>query len=302
MDQVGRPKSPTAVIAERIRDLRTQRRWSAQRLAEEMTKVGVEWNRGVVTKLENNRREAVSVAELLALALVFDVPPLAILLPREDGDIQITVDRAAPAGEVGEWFIGPHPLRAPVNSESVQHPGANFTRQQQYFADWPAYLRRPPTVPEGEQRAEDLNKQLAARQEELQRLLVEVDDQRHRLALADAEQARRRERRWAVERDLITLMERRRESEVQLREAHHTLQASRARLEAARQDAKKLEGSVDMRRHQEVVELHRVTETGVWETETRVRHLEQRHQELLTEMGELNIAMKALEQADADGS
>lgn len=288
--------SSTAVIAGRMRELRTRRRWSAQRLADEMTRVGVEWNRSVVTKLENKRRESVSVAELLALALVLDVPPLALLLPREDGDIQITAERVAAAREVGEWLIGPHPLRVPVDSEFVQHPGATFTRQQQYFADWPVYLRRPPTVPEVEERAGDLNKQLAARQQELQRLLAEVEEQRRRMVMAEAERDRRRERRWAVEAELLALMEHRRTSEVALMAAHRDVVEARERLDEARRRAKEQDVSVDEELRPEKFER------WVEEAQTSLRHHESRHQQLLRELDMLGKAMKDLEDRGDDGS
>lgn len=291
-------------VVSRLKELRRRRGLTAQQLADGMSDAGIPWEYGVVAKLETGRRKALSVAEWLALARVLDVPPVALLLPEEDTEYQVTPGSAPlSAHAVGEWLISPKPLSAEPNPNNLaEHPGENFTRQHRYFADWPAYLRRPPTVPEVEARAEDLNKQLAERQEELQRLLVEVNDQRHRLALAETELTRRRERRWAVETDLITLMERRRTSEVELREAHHTLEASRVRLEAARHDAKKLEGSDDMGRRQAMVELRRVTEAHVREAEVRVRHLEARHRELLAEMDKLNLAMKALEEGGADGS
>lgn len=53
----------TGVIAERIRHLRKRRGWSAEKLAEEMTAVGVPWERMVVTKLENGRRASVPADE-----------------------------------------------------------------------------------------------------------------------------------------------------------------------------------------------------------------------------------------------
>jgi transcriptional regulator with XRE-family HTH domain len=71
--------TPTEVVAQRMRELRRGRGWSAERLAEELARHGVEWNRGVVTKLETGRRASVSVAELLGLAAVFEVSPLDLL-------------------------------------------------------------------------------------------------------------------------------------------------------------------------------------------------------------------------------
>jgi transcriptional regulator with XRE-family HTH domain len=68
------------VIAGRMREMRKARGWSADRLARELTtRTGVKWARMVVTKLENGRRQTVSVEELLALALVFRVAPVELL-------------------------------------------------------------------------------------------------------------------------------------------------------------------------------------------------------------------------------
>jgi transcriptional regulator with XRE-family HTH domain len=68
----------TSTIASNMRTLRQARGWSAHRLAEEMFKVGISWEHGVITKLETGRRQAVSVDELLALANVLEVEPMAL--------------------------------------------------------------------------------------------------------------------------------------------------------------------------------------------------------------------------------
>lgn len=135
--------TPTGAIADRVRALRTARRWTAQRLADEMTQVGVEWNRGVVTKLENGHRESVTVAELFALADVFDVSPLSLLLPREASiDYQVTPKVSASAAKVGHWLIGLRPLphRVDPNGFFIPHPGGSLEREQKFWADLPAYL------------------------------------------------------------------------------------------------------------------------------------------------------------------
>src|SRR4051794_35558476 len=75
------PMPPTRVIALRMRELRTKRGWSAQELADQMVKVGIPWQRPVVANLETGRRRTVSVEELLALAYVFNVAPIHLLVP-----------------------------------------------------------------------------------------------------------------------------------------------------------------------------------------------------------------------------
>lgn len=60
-------------IAHRVRDLRSQSRWSQAQLAAEMSDLGFRWRRMTVTEIEGERHRPVSVEELLGLAHVFNV-------------------------------------------------------------------------------------------------------------------------------------------------------------------------------------------------------------------------------------
>lgn len=97
----------TQVIAQQVYRLRKSREWTAQQLADEMTKAGVKWDRQVVAKLENNRRQAVTVAELLALGQVFGVPPTALLFPvgRQD-TVEVLPGREIDTWTAARWFMG----------------------------------------------------------------------------------------------------------------------------------------------------------------------------------------------------
>ena len=107
------PVAPTQAVAGRVREVRDRRRMSAARLADEMTRVGIRWDRNTVAKLETGRRANVSVAELLALAVVLDVAPVHLLVPPDAWDdeggeqlYQITPTRAEPASTVRAWVRG----------------------------------------------------------------------------------------------------------------------------------------------------------------------------------------------------
>lgn len=52
---------------------------------------GIPWNRGVVAKLENGRREQITVDELLALCRVLDVALVHLLVPVDDEDQRYAV-------------------------------------------------------------------------------------------------------------------------------------------------------------------------------------------------------------------
>lgn len=98
------------MISLQARALRGARGWSAQRLAEEMTSVGVPWDRSVVANLENGRRRAVSVDEWLALAMVLGVAPIHLLVPIDTtGEYQITPNLAADLKTAREWIRGNWP-------------------------------------------------------------------------------------------------------------------------------------------------------------------------------------------------
>ena len=107
MEHTDEPMTPTRTVALRVRELREKRRLTAAQLAEQMTQVGVAWDRGVVTKLETGRRENVSVAELLALAYVLKVAPVHLLVPLDDEQpYRVTPTVTAPAPVVRGWVRG----------------------------------------------------------------------------------------------------------------------------------------------------------------------------------------------------
>jgi transcriptional regulator with XRE-family HTH domain len=82
MTQAG----PTQEVARRVKELRGKRGLSAAALAKRMTELGVKWDRSIVANLEGGRRQTVSVAELLALALALNVAPVHLLVPIDGPD------------------------------------------------------------------------------------------------------------------------------------------------------------------------------------------------------------------------
>src|SRR5215217_1266123 len=109
MEQIVEAVGPiTAVIAGRVRELRTAKGWSAAKLAQEMNALGVHWERLVVTKLETGRRRSISVDELLALSIALGVPIFGLLLPRPYDADQVTLTPAtvAPWSHAAMWLIG----------------------------------------------------------------------------------------------------------------------------------------------------------------------------------------------------
>lgn len=110
----------TAVIAERVRLLREDLNLSQGELAEALDAIGVPWKRATVVNLEaraagsrgqGRGRDAVSVEELLGLALVLGVPPVGLLYDlRSNEDTPVTSQVSAPPMEAALWTIGRRPL------------------------------------------------------------------------------------------------------------------------------------------------------------------------------------------------
>jgi transcriptional regulator with XRE-family HTH domain len=112
----GKPLRAEEVIAQRVKDLRKARGWTAARLGEELAaRTDLQWDRNIVTNLENGRRRIVTISELLALAFVLDVAPVHLFVPLEDDQpYAVTQDLVLPASLVRRWVRGwPHSMGLP---------------------------------------------------------------------------------------------------------------------------------------------------------------------------------------------
>lgn len=104
----------TTVIAERVKTLRTQARLSGPALAAAMKERGFAWNRTTVAKLETGHRESVSVAELLALAVILGVPPVWLLAdPQAGTPVPIAGGIVVDPWSALLWLTGHQPLEEP---------------------------------------------------------------------------------------------------------------------------------------------------------------------------------------------
>ena len=111
-------------------------------LGAEMAKYRPSWSRSTVVKLENRKRESVSVEDLLALAYVLKVSPLLLLLPVENGDYPVAGDVTTTARAVYEWLVGERLPPLPTEQEQVE-----WTDEDRAFA-WFVFTRAISYVPE----------------------------------------------------------------------------------------------------------------------------------------------------------
>lgn len=117
----------TEVVARQVRELRDGRGWSARELADRLAKAGApQVSRSVLASIESGRRPYVTVDELFALARVFNVSPLRLLLPWST-DPNTTVDIGGITGvavrEIWEWALGAGPLTV-----SAEDPDGDLQR------------------------------------------------------------------------------------------------------------------------------------------------------------------------------
>ncbi len=100
-------RTPSQVLAQRVRMYRDAHGWSAGELAERCTKAGVPLDGSVIEALENDLRAPVSVQELLTLAYVLSVPPVLLFLPvGEDYEIEVTPGVPIPPDAAVRWVCG----------------------------------------------------------------------------------------------------------------------------------------------------------------------------------------------------
>lgn len=97
----------TSSVATQVRRYRRLRKMSAQGLSDRCAELGVPIARPVLSNLENGRRESITLAELLVLAQVLEVPPTLLISPVDiEPTMEILPARVAQTEDVLEWFAG----------------------------------------------------------------------------------------------------------------------------------------------------------------------------------------------------
>jgi transcriptional regulator with XRE-family HTH domain len=103
------PVNPQQLIAERVAAIRRYKGLTQTQLAEAMQQLGVPWQRIIVAKIEGQRRDFLTVEELLALCIVLEISPVDLLVPRDlkdDDPYHVTPEATASATDVREWARG----------------------------------------------------------------------------------------------------------------------------------------------------------------------------------------------------
>src|SRR4051795_12514308 len=98
---------PSDNVARRIRELRTRRGWSAERLAKACADVGrPELNRSVIANIESRRRQEVTIEEAVTLAYVLDGALVHLLVPTEATKLYFATPDPLPNPAARAWIRG----------------------------------------------------------------------------------------------------------------------------------------------------------------------------------------------------
>lgn len=148
---------PVETIAQRVKELRARRGWTAAQLGKEMEKYGPRWDRFAVANLETGKRKNVTVSELMALALALDVAPTHLIIPLDDRPYKIAPNYTLPTLDAREWFRGNVPLFS-MHGERTriylsERPLADLEGRKPEFAELRTTLVPDPDNPDDPDRA-----------------------------------------------------------------------------------------------------------------------------------------------------
>jgi len=111
----------TRQVGERVRKLRGKR--SAQWLADRCADLGHPISRSAIAKLENGRREDVTLSELLIFAAALDAPPGLLMFPvGDEDDVELLPGQKADPWTAYLWLLGEMPT-----SELGKQPRLDIT-------------------------------------------------------------------------------------------------------------------------------------------------------------------------------
>jgi transcriptional regulator with XRE-family HTH domain len=133
-------------VANNVKTVRENRRWSQQQLAAELAAVGRPMQPSAVAKVEKVSRR-VDVDDLVAFAIALNVSPARLLFEEDaemDAEIGLTSEVSAPGWSVWQWLTGYRPLQA--ETDDIRNPDVQ-ARSLAYLTERPTWLRAQEAAP-----------------------------------------------------------------------------------------------------------------------------------------------------------
>ncbi|WP_333769318.1 helix-turn-helix domain-containing protein [Streptomyces sp. IBSBF 2435] len=132
MTQIDWQARLTGRVADTVRRLREERGMTAQEVADACAALGHRMPRSVIANLENGRRSGIDLTELLVLAKVLDVPPVALLVPAgQVSSVELLPGRDMPTDEALEWVSGELPLGTEPEEDTLEERYDQLRRHAQ---------------------------------------------------------------------------------------------------------------------------------------------------------------------------
>ncbi|MFJ2964259.1 helix-turn-helix domain-containing protein [Streptomyces collinus] len=113
------------------------RRMTAQALANRTAELGHPLDRSVIAKLEKGFRQTVTVADLLVLARALDVPPVTLLFPVAEAEVEVLPGDVKGMWPALQWFAAEAPYPSADQQEERWEPPAalRLFREHEAFVD-----------------------------------------------------------------------------------------------------------------------------------------------------------------------
>ncbi|EYT53522.1 helix-turn-helix domain-containing protein [Kocuria sp. UCD-OTCP] len=108
-------------IGKNIAAVRKRKNMTAQTLADRCTELGVAMKRTSIANLENERRDSVTVTDLIVIAAALDVPPVTLIYPTAQAGepIEMVGGTTATTFDALSWFSGTAALTPGEADEDV---------------------------------------------------------------------------------------------------------------------------------------------------------------------------------------
>lgn len=130
---------PSEVLRRRVLELRNHRHWTQDEFAARMTEYGMPWWRATVAKIETGTRQ-VTVDELVCMALVLGVSPIALLIPEQPIEqMRLAPNTVTASAHAWNWMAGDQPMGG-------THPGDVLTTVDDHEAQLRFYEEACPTT------------------------------------------------------------------------------------------------------------------------------------------------------------
>lgn len=96
--------TPAEVFSHELRATRERKGWTQHQLAQELQRLDYHMVRSQITKIESGQRKA-TLDDVLAIALALGVPPLALVIPRNDaGSVRLAGNVTMSAPTAIAWW------------------------------------------------------------------------------------------------------------------------------------------------------------------------------------------------------